>query len=189
MLCREAGLAAREAIGRLDVAHVGPRPTTETNSLLPWSQNRLARGPRLVRSEGPFLSSAECIICDARTISPARARAVVLGATMAVKVSQARGTSRPQGPVRVQPRHPRNPSGRSPPGQADAGLVTLAGHRLEPIDPQVHPHALERGLDRGGKAGLPGSRSPVEDDDLAGWPYPQQSVSFFSRAMQIIPDG
>ncbi len=39
--------------------------------------------------------------------------------------------------------------------QSDAGLVALRRHRLEPINPQVHPHAIERDLNGGDEDGLP----------------------------------
>src|SRR5919202_869287 len=59
----------------------------------------------------------------------------------------------------------------SPRPQSNPRLVTVGGHRLEAIVPEIHPHAVERVLDHGGDAGLPRSRRAIQHHDLAWRTY------------------
>ncbi len=72
----------------------------------------------------------------------------------------------------VQDHHERLEVGAFTAGtQPNPGLEAVRGHLLEPIDPEVHPHALKAILDRCADTGLPGSGRPVQDDDLARLAY------------------
>ncbi len=72
-------------------------------------------------------------------------------------------------------------SGRSPQAVARSQAGSVGGHLLEPIHPQIHPYPLKRVLDHGGNAGLLGTRSPVQNHDLAGWPCLEQAFPPFAR--------
>src|SRR6266581_1111537 len=72
-------------------------------------------------------------------------------------------------------------SGRSPQAVARSQAGSVGGHLLEPIHPQIHPYPLKRVLDDGGNAGLPGSRSPVQNHDPAGWTSLEHAFPPFAR--------
>ena len=77
-------------------------------------------------------------------------------------------------------------SGRSPQAVARSQAGSVGGHLLEPIHPQIHPYPLKRVLDHGGNAGLPGTRSPVQNHDLAGWTCLEHAFPPFRSGMADI---
>ena len=80
--------------------------------------------------------------------------------------------------------------------QSNARLVLRWRHRLEAIHPDVHPHAVEGLLDRGGNARLPGTGHTIQEDNttrfgewhvgpLLGWPA---SLSLVIPALQFLKE-
>jgi hypothetical protein len=70
--------------------------------------------------------------------------------------------------------------------QPDPRLVTCGGHLHEPINAQVHPHTLKRILDHGGNAGLPGSRSTVQNHNLTGCIYLQHVPPLAANDIKLL---